>query len=109
MPEWTPFHLDIFCLMNALAAQVLALWLALVPLFSQGIKRAARLPWAAFCIGMILMIPQRWRPLELALHTGLYDFLQALFALLISILLLLAVMGLLPLLRPSAIPKKPSE
>jgi hypothetical protein len=91
MSEWPWFHITLFCLVSALSIQTWTAFLALHILFVPGSRR---LPWAAFCLGQILLILQCYRPLELAWHTGLYDFSQALLALLISILMLLAVLGL---------------
>jgi hypothetical protein len=106
MSEWPLFHITTVCLLYAMALQVLSAFLAVRVLF---LARNRRLPWAAFCLGLVLMIPQCWRPLELALNTGLYDFYQALLALFIALLMLVAVMGLAPLLPPANPRKKISD
>ncbi|MGB4674071.1 MAG: hypothetical protein WBH99_09045 [Azovibrio sp.] len=96
MPDWPLYQITIICLLNAMGVQVLAAFWAL-----RQLPRAGRywLPWAALSLALVLMVQRRWMPLELALNTGLYDFQQALLALAISLLLLLAIIGLSPLLR----------
>jgi hypothetical protein len=89
-----------------MSLQVLAAFLALRVLFSPGPRR---LPWAAFCLGLALSVPQCWRPLELALHTGLYDFYQAVLAFFIACLMLLTVWGLTPFLRPGVRQEKTQD
>ena len=75
----------------AMSLQVLAAALALR---FRPRARGGWLPWAAFCLALVLMVPMRWRPLELALATGLYDFDAALLALVVSVLLVFALAGM---------------
>lgn len=60
------------------------------------LPRAGRywLPWAALCMALVLMVPMCWRPLELALATGIYDLPQASLSLGASFLLMLTTAGL---------------
>jgi hypothetical protein len=108
MFEWSLYHLALGTLFYAMSLQVMAAWIAAQTLIFSGRPRNSYwLPWMALCFGLILMVPRRWYPLELALHTGLYDFRQALLALLVSLAMLLAVCGLSPLLSHK--PEKPPD
>ncbi|MDR3352014.1 MAG: hypothetical protein LBO00_03195 [Zoogloeaceae bacterium] len=107
MFNWSLYHLTLGTLFYAVLLQVTASWIAVQTLlFSGRAKNPYRLPWIALCLGLILMIPRRWQPLELALATGLYDFRQALLALLVSFAILLAVCGLSPILATQTRPPK---
>jgi len=53
-----------------------------------------RLAWTCLTLALILMVPQRVAPLELALATGLYDYSAALFDCAVSLLMLAALWGL---------------
>lgn len=103
MSDWPLFQITLFCLLNAMGVQVLVAFWAL-----RQLPRAGRywLPWAALSLALVLMVQRRWMPLELALSTGLYDFQQALLALAVSLLLLVAVIGLGPLLRRASTPAR---
>ncbi len=96
MPDWPLLQITILCLFNALGMQVLAAAWALRHLFRSG---PFWLPWAALTLALFAMVPRRWLSLELTLSTGLYDFTQALLALGVSFLFLLAMPGLAILLR----------
>lgn len=96
MPDWPLLQITILCLFNALGMQVLAAAWAFRHLFRAG---SFWLPWAAFTLALAVMVPRRWSALELTLSTGLYDFTQALMALGVSFLLLLAMPGMAMLLR----------
>ncbi|MCX8145366.1 MAG: hypothetical protein N3C59_03410 [Azovibrio sp.] len=96
MSDWPLLHLTILCLFIALGMQVWAAAWALLRLWRAG---PFWLPWAAFTLALVGMVPRRWLALELTLSTGLYDFSQALLAFAVSFLFLLAMPGLSLLLR----------
>lgn len=88
----------------AMCFQVLAALLA-----ARLLPRVGRywLPWAALCMALVLMVPMSWRPLELALATGIYDLSQASLSLGVSFLLMLTMAGLGGLFPKT--PPKPAE
>jgi hypothetical protein len=83
-------------LVAAVLAQIVAVYLA-----ARLIRGTGRFwpAWSCLCFALLLMVPQRWRTLELALHSGLYDFTGALFDCAVSLLLLLGMIGLRGLFR----------
>ena len=103
MSDWPLFQISVICLLGAMGMQVLAAFWAVRQLSRSG---PYWLPWAALSLALVLMVPRRWMPLELALSTGLYDFQQALLALAVSLLLLVAIIGLSPLLRRASNPAR---
>lgn len=96
MADWPLYQITLLCLLNALGLQVVAAFLALRQLPKAG---PYWLPWAAFSLALVLMVQRHWSPLELALSAGIYDFPQALLGFVVSLLLLLAMLGLVPLLQ----------
>jgi len=61
-------------------------------------SRAHRYPWIALSLALILMVERRVEPL-LDFHSGMADLLDALYALLVSVVIALSVMGLVRLMH----------
>ena len=101
--EWPSLRLSICFLFSALALQTMAAAWAAHQFFA---GNARSVTWGLFSAALILMMPLHWRPLELALSTGFYDFTQAALSFGVALLLFLAVTH-----TPSQAdrPRKPAE
>ncbi|MDR2164187.1 MAG: hypothetical protein LBO79_00835 [Zoogloeaceae bacterium] len=88
MSEWPLLQLSVFFLFTALILQTMTAAMATRRFFAAGMRDLA---WGLFCVALILLIPLLWRPLELALHVGVYDFEQAMLAFCVAFALFLSV------------------
>ncbi|HRE15444.1 MAG TPA: GGDEF domain-containing protein [Rhodocyclaceae bacterium] len=85
------YNVTIFLLLGSAVAQICAAALAAMQMRR---ARGYRLAWGAISLAAILFVQQRLGPLELALNTGIYDFLNALTGALISLTMLFGMLGL---------------
>jgi len=89
-----PYHLSIYFLFAAAASQALAAALAIQSWLARGQTGARRRMWLTFSLGALLLAVHHGYALNLATHTGLYDFRQATLAMLSGVLTVFAIVQL---------------
>ena len=86
-----PYLFSIYFLLAAAACQALAAALAVQSALARGQTGPRRRMWLAFSLGALLLAVHHGATLSLATHTGLYDFRQAVLAMLSGLLTVFAI------------------